>query len=262
MQQAQDVARAVATAQASAPSWGGDAGRFVLMGHSAGAHLVALISASPDIARQQGARPWLGTVALDSAALDTAALMRRRHMPFYDRVFGDDPAYWRTVSPTDTLAPGAPPMLLVCSTQRRDGSCTQANQFATRAAAIGGRAEVVPEDLSHAQIDGELGLPGASRRRWKRSSGHCARRRANARPCDPAAARAPVAAQAPPAPRPPAVRPSARAAHRPVCAPGSPPPRVCPPRRPLARSESPNTPSATNRPRAPRRLLPAPRRRP
>ncbi|MGJ7574263.1 alpha/beta hydrolase [Variovorax sp. RB2P76] len=161
MQQAQDVARAVAAAQASAPSWGGDTGRFVLMGHSAGAHLVALISASPDIARQQGARPWLGSVALDSAALDTAALMQRRHMPFYDRVFGNDPAYWRTVSPTDALAPGAAPMLLVCSTQRRDGSCTQANQFATRAAAMGGRAEVVPEDLSHAQIDAELGLPGA-----------------------------------------------------------------------------------------------------
>ncbi|HEX7863960.1 MAG TPA: alpha/beta hydrolase [Variovorax sp.] len=161
MQQAQDVARAVATAQASAPSWGGDAGRFVLMGHSAGAHLVALLSASPDIARQQGARPWLGAVALDSAALDTAALMQRRHMPFYDRVFGSDPAYWRTVSPSDTLARGAPPMLLVCSTQRRDGSCTQARDFAARIAATGGRAEVAPEDLSHAQINAELGLPGA-----------------------------------------------------------------------------------------------------
>ncbi|SCX68150.1 alpha/beta hydrolase [Variovorax sp. EL159] len=161
MQQAQDVARAVATAQASAPSWGGDAGRFVLMGHSAGAHLVALLSASPDIARQQGARPWLGAVALDSAALDTAALMQRRHMPFYDRVFGNDPAYWRTVSPTATLARGAPPMLLVCSTQRRDGSCTQARAFAARIAATGGRAEVAPQDLSHAQINAELGLPGA-----------------------------------------------------------------------------------------------------
>jgi len=161
MQQAQDVARAVATAQASAPSWGGDANRFVLMGHSAGAHLVALLSASPSIARQQGARPWLGAVALDSAALDTAELMQRRHMPFYDRVFGSDPAFWRSVSPTDALAPGAPPMLLVCSTQRRDGSCTQARQFAARIAATGGRAEVVPEDLSHAQINDELGLPGA-----------------------------------------------------------------------------------------------------
>lgn len=160
LQQAQDVARAVATAQSSAPSWGGDAGRFVLMGHSAGAHLVALLGASPDIARQQGALPWLGTIALDSAALDTTGLMRRRHMNFYDRVFGSDPALWRAVSPTDTLAPGAAPVLLVCSTQRRDGSCTQSQQFAARVAATGGRAEVLPEDLSHAQINAELGLPG------------------------------------------------------------------------------------------------------
>ena len=161
MQQAQDVARAVAAVQARAASWGGDAGRLVLMGHSAGAHLVALLSASTNIARQQGARPWLGAIALDSAALDTAALMQRRHLPFYDRVFGGDPAFWRTVSPTDALAPGAPPMLLVCSTQRRDGSCTQASQFAARVKAAGGRAEVAPEDLSHAQINAELGLPGA-----------------------------------------------------------------------------------------------------
>lgn len=161
MQQAQDVARAVAAVQAGAASWGGDAGRLVLMGHSAGAHLVALLSASPGIARQQGAQPWLGAIALDSAALDTAALMQRRHLPFYDRVFGSDPAFWRSVSPTDALAPGAPPMLLVCSTQRRDGSCTQAAQFAARVTATGGRAQVLPEDLSHAQINAELGLPGA-----------------------------------------------------------------------------------------------------
>jgi acetyl esterase/lipase len=161
MQQAQDVARALATAQASAASWGGDATRFVLMGHSAGAHLVALLSASPTIARQQAARPWLGTVVLDSAAVDTTALMQRRHMPFYDRVFGSDPAYWRTVSPTDVLAPGAPPMLLVCSTQRRDGSCTQAQQFAARVTSIGGRAQLLPQNLSHAEIDAALGLPGA-----------------------------------------------------------------------------------------------------
>jgi acetyl esterase/lipase len=161
LQQAQDVARALATAQASAASWGGDAAKFVLMGHSAGAHLVALVSASPTIAREQGARPWLGTVVLDSAAVDTTALMQRRHLAFYDRVFGSDPAYWRTVSPADTLAPGTPPVLLVCSTQRRDGSCAQAKQFAARVASISGHAELLPQDLSHAQIDAELGLPGA-----------------------------------------------------------------------------------------------------
>ncbi|MDH6594524.1 arylformamidase [Variovorax sp. TBS-050B] len=161
LQQAQDVALAVATAQASARSWGGDPDRFVLMGHSAGAHLVALLSASPEIARQQGARRWLGAVMLDSAALDTAALMQRPHLRLYDRAFGSDPALWRAVSPTDTLAPGAPPMLLVCSTLRRDDACAQARAFAARVRSAGTRAEVQPEDLTHAGINAELGLPGA-----------------------------------------------------------------------------------------------------
>lgn len=159
-QQAQDVARALAAVQSQAPSWGGDPARVVLMGHSAGAHLVALLAASAPLARQEGVRPWLGTVALDSAALDTAALMRRPHLRFYDRVFGADPAFWRRVSPTDQLAPGTAPLLLVCSTQRRDGSCAQARAFADRVAASGGRAELLPQDLSHGEIDAELGLPG------------------------------------------------------------------------------------------------------
>ena len=131
------------------------------MVHSAGAHLVALLSASPSLARPQGVRPWLGAVLLDSAVLNTPALMRRRHARFYDRVFGSDPALWRATSPFDVLAPGPPPMLLVCSTKRRDSPCAHARQFAARVETFGGHASVLPEDLSHAQINAELGQPGA-----------------------------------------------------------------------------------------------------
>ena len=159
--QAHDVASALAKTQSLAASWGGDPAKVVLMGHSAGAHLVALLSASPALAREAGARPWLGTVALDSAALDLERLMKARHMRFYDRVFGADPAYWRSVSPTRVLAPSATPMLLVCSTQRADGSCMQARDFAARMTATGIRAHVLPQDLTHAQINATLGLPGA-----------------------------------------------------------------------------------------------------
>lgn len=158
--QAQDVAAALAKVQSMAASWGGDAAKVVLMGHSAGAHLVALLSASPAQAYESGARPWLGTVALDSAALDLERLMKARHMRFYDRVFGADPAYWRSVSPSSVLAPDATPMLLVCSTQRADGSCVQARDFAARVTAKGIRARVLPQDLTHAQINATLGLPG------------------------------------------------------------------------------------------------------
>jgi len=159
--QARDVATALAKAQGLAPSWGGDPGKFILMGHSAGAHLSALLAASPALAREAGAKPWLGTVALDSAALDLERIMQARHMRFYDRVFGADPAYWRSVSPSSVLAPDATPMLLVCSTQRADGSCAQSRDFAAKVTAKGVRANVLPQDLTHEQVNATLGLPGA-----------------------------------------------------------------------------------------------------
>jgi acetyl esterase/lipase len=161
LRQADDVARALAFAQAHATSWGGDPAKFIVMGHSAGAHLVALLSAAPAKAYRIGAKPWLGTVALDSAAMDVAGVMQRRHLPFYDSAFGSDPAQWRQASPIAMLTAGATPLLAVCSTQRRDHSCTAAADYVARATTLGVRASVSQQDLSHEQIDERLGLPGA-----------------------------------------------------------------------------------------------------
>jgi acetyl esterase/lipase len=60
LEQARDVARALAFAQSRAKEWGGDPSKFILMGHSAGAHLVGLLSANPAEAVKLGAKPWLG----------------------------------------------------------------------------------------------------------------------------------------------------------------------------------------------------------
>ena len=68
VEQADDIARALAAAQAAAPRWGGDPTRFILMGHSAGAHRVSLLYVDPRRATRLGAKPWLGTVSLDSGA--------------------------------------------------------------------------------------------------------------------------------------------------------------------------------------------------
>ncbi|WP_255595215.1 alpha/beta hydrolase [Lysobacter sp. BMK333-48F3] len=159
LQQAADVARALAYVQREAPRWGGDATRLVLMGHSAGAHLVALLAAAPELARAQGARPWSGTVALDSAAYDVEALMRRPHLRLYDQAFGADSRYWREASPTRRLRGAPAPMLLVCSSRRRQ-SCPQARDYARRAVDLGGRAQVLPLGLDHAAINAELGAEG------------------------------------------------------------------------------------------------------
>ncbi|MYM66179.1 carboxylesterase family protein [Pseudoduganella sp. FT55W] len=158
--QAEDVATALAAVQAKAANWGGDRAKFVLMGHSAGAHLVALLAASPSSALARGATPWLGAVSLDSAAMDVEGLMQQRHFPLYDRAFGSDASYWRSVSPLAQLKQGGAPLLAVCSSRRRD-SCPQAQGLAARAATLGMRVQVLPQALSHGDINGLLGRPGA-----------------------------------------------------------------------------------------------------
>lgn len=164
LQQAREIGKALAAAQRAAPGWGGDPRRFVLMGHSAGAHLVSLVSAEPSLATEQGALPWLGTVALDSAAFDVAAVMRARHPRLYDEAFGNDPVIWAAASPTLQVAAPIVPFLAVCSSQRRN-SCAQARRFAEQARRFGSRVEVLPEELSHGEINAELGLASDYTRR-------------------------------------------------------------------------------------------------
>lgn len=160
LEQADDVARALAFVQAQAGRWGGDPARVVVIGHSAGAHLVSLITADTALAAHHGAQPWLATVAIDSAALDIEAIMTRRHYRFYDPVFGSDPTFWRLASPMHRLqSRPVAPMLLICSSQRDDSSIA-AHAFAAKAATFGGRAEVLALDMNHMELNDGLGLPG------------------------------------------------------------------------------------------------------
>lgn len=161
LQQAQAVARGMAAVQQRANAWGVDASQLVLIGHSAGAHLVALLSASPKLAQEAGAAPWLGSVVLDSAGLDMVSLMQGKHYRFHERAFGADPAYWQATSPYHQLSRAAVPMLITCSTKRADQPCTAAQRFASRAQALGVAASVHAEALSHRQMNDALGLPGA-----------------------------------------------------------------------------------------------------
>jgi arylformamidase len=157
LQQAGDVARALATAQRQTTQWGGDPQRFILIGHSAGAHLIALLSAKPALAKAQGAQPWLGTISLDGGSLDVVQTMQSRHFPLFDEAFGGNPADWRAASPMQQLHGRIVPFLAVCSSQRRN-SCTQAHDFVDQASAFGSRASVLEEDLSHGEINQQLGL--------------------------------------------------------------------------------------------------------
>ena len=161
LQQARDVAMAVASVQARATRWGADPRRMVLMGHSAGAHLVALLGSAPSILTDAGATPPRGVVALDSAAMNVPAMMEHPILPdIYDAAFGSDRGFWTAASPFHRLVRNALPMLIVCSSQRRD-ACPQGKALAVKASGLGIPMQVLPEDLSHGEINNQLGLPSA-----------------------------------------------------------------------------------------------------
>lgn len=164
LQQARDVAAAIASVQQHARQWQADPGKTLLMGHSAGAHLVALLGSDPALLRQAGAQRPLGVVSLDSGALDVPALMQQTRVPpLYHDAFGADPAYWASASPMQQLQRDAVPMLLVCSSTRHfpTSPCDEARKFAARGRTLGVAMQVQPEALSHAEINDQLGLPSA-----------------------------------------------------------------------------------------------------
>ncbi len=69
-----DVGEALGWLSAHVAEYGGDPTRILLIGHSAGAHLVDLVSTDPRYAEAYGVEPWqlIGTVSLDTDATDVA----------------------------------------------------------------------------------------------------------------------------------------------------------------------------------------------
>lgn len=125
-QQAQDVAAALKALLDRAGPLRVDPRRVVLTGHSAGAHLVALVGTDERYLRSAGLRfgDLAGVIPNDGAAYDVPAQMAdgpRVMQATYRQAFGTDPARQRALSPTHhAAAPNAPAFLLL-HVQRPDG---------------------------------------------------------------------------------------------------------------------------------------------
>ena len=166
-QQAGDVAAALAALLARSDSLGIDRGRVVLMGHSAGAHLVALVGTDEQYLRAAGLSfaDIDGVIPNDGAAYDVPVQMAQagRFMArTYIQAFGTEVVRQRALSPTlNAAAPNAPSFLLL-HVQRPDG-IAQADALAEALRRAGTRVEIGSfpgEGLrGHAEINRKLGEP-------------------------------------------------------------------------------------------------------
>lgn len=165
-QQAADIASAIAWLRAHAAEQDLDPDRIVLMGHSAGAHLAALVGTDPHYLAAAGVpmRAINGVVLLDGAAYDVPAQIKATGnlvQPMYDAAFGSDPARQRSLSPTlQAAAPNAANWLILPVATRAD-SVAQSGELAAVLTPAGSRVSVVPvPDSSHAKLNHQLGTDG------------------------------------------------------------------------------------------------------
>jgi arylformamidase len=166
-QQAADVASAVKAVIDRAGALGIDRRRIVLMGHSAGAHLVALVGTDERYLKGAGLSfaDVAGVIPNDGAAYDVPAQMKDGPpimQKTYAQAFGTDPARQKALSPTaHASAPNAPEFLLLY-VQRPDG-VRQAKALGSALTAGGSRVEhgsFPGEGLKgHAEINRSLGDP-------------------------------------------------------------------------------------------------------
>lgn len=162
-----DVGEAIGWIDANIATFGGDPGRILLIGHSAGAHLVSLVTTDPSYVARWGVDPAQirGTVSLDTDAYDVtdriATGSKQTKALFYNAFATPEENAvdntWALASPLTYADPTDPEMLFVAQAASQ-----------RRIAEAGGMATLLGQDpatsvfrapYDHAGINDAVGSP-------------------------------------------------------------------------------------------------------
>jgi arylformamidase len=168
-----DVAKAVRWVHDHAAKYGGDPNRLLIMGHSAGAQLAALLCTDDRYLKTEGLSLAIvkGCVPVDGdtfdvpAIIETAETQRRVHgLPQakfgHREKFGDDPAKHRNFSAvTHVSGDKHIPPFLILHVAENPYTTSQAQRFASALKTAGVPVTVFgAQETYHAKISGDLGL--------------------------------------------------------------------------------------------------------
>lgn len=163
-----DVAAAVAWVLDHIAEHGGDPQRVYVVGHSAGAHLAALVACDDRRLAAHGRKPGdlAGVICLDGAGYDLPRRMEDTGTgimaSMFEAAFTTDRVVQEDASPIHRLSGvlGAPPPFLIVHSTLRGEARRQAEALAGSLRSVGGRAEVRGFLKTHMAINQDLGDPG------------------------------------------------------------------------------------------------------
>jgi acetyl esterase/lipase len=164
--QMQDLARAVAWTKENIGKYGGDPERIFLMGHSAGAHLVALLGTDESYLQDEGLglTDIKGIVALDTQTYDLYKLIT--NLPegngeAYTDAFGTEPEFLKKMSPMRHVEAGKNiPPILIAFTGEKESRSYFSTEFYKSLQEAGVTSSLLPAtDKTHEQIHQDFGIP-------------------------------------------------------------------------------------------------------
>ncbi|TFG46361.1 MAG: alpha/beta hydrolase [Dehalococcoidia bacterium] len=162
----QDIAKAIAWVYQNATLYDGDASKLTLVGHSAGAHLAALIATNEQYLQTEGLDLNVidSVVLLDGIGYDLLRLIESidfTSFPIYTIPFGSDSVMWADASPIKHVSSnkGIPAFLLIY-VEGSTSTQLDAQLFADKLIEAGVQATMVAASgVTHSTLNENLGLP-------------------------------------------------------------------------------------------------------
>lgn len=151
----QDVAAAINWVYHNIRRYGGDPRRISLLGHSAGAHLVALVATNPTYLGAYGLAP--SQVLANVFPIDTASFDLTESSRFVRRLtksaFGTDERVLREASPNWNVHPGgAYPSFIIAAAAARDDAVATSRILQDKLRQAGAAAELLVMDYDKGQM--------------------------------------------------------------------------------------------------------------
>ena len=163
---ARDIAKAIKWVHGHAGEYGGSPETIFVMGHSAGAHLAALVCTDERYLKAEGLSlsNVTGCVPVDTAAYDVPSQVKSigpLRSTTYTAVFGEDEKSQKELSPMTYVTEGKDiPSFLILHVASRADSTARSRAFADALKQAGVGAKVfAAEGKNHGTINRELGLP-------------------------------------------------------------------------------------------------------
>lgn len=161
-----DIAKAIKWVHDNAEQYGGAPDSIFVAGHSAGAHLAALVCTDESYLEAEGLRlsAIKGCIPVDTAMYDISSQLKNAgplRVGIYTTAFGRSDADHTSLSPIMHAAKDKdiPPFLILHVADRPDAA-SQSRVFAKALADAGVSAKMVSgEGKTHATINRDLGLP-------------------------------------------------------------------------------------------------------